>query len=188
MTLPPAHPAEKLLSGGKPPGPQLDRLWAMLEARLDSPRPPWWKRMGWHLAWVPVLAAGALLLGTPPAWVPRGDARPAPPLLEASCGRGGPACAVGTPIYLQVEPYPLAGNMLLTQKRGGTRMVISQVETPILRNTVLPLKVIPEAVDVATGVVLETWWREASVQVQDLPPWLAHPTGRHGTLVLQVTP
>lgn len=189
--IPPPHPGERLLSGGKESGPRVDRLWARLDAQLDAQdaaaRKPASKAWWWLL---PVLVPAALVLMVwrvePGSTVmERGTQEPTPPTLQSSCGTSQEPCLVGQPIYLRLMPHTGTGVVYVVLRGESTRLLAGPIESRA-EVVPLPIKITPDETDVDHGLLVEAYWFASEKSADDMREWVKQPTGLHGRLVMVV--
>jgi hypothetical protein len=186
---------ERLLARGNPSGPRLDRLWDGIAPQVVTRR-GWlqgWRKTGLAglLALVPVAAGLVLYLGQPSGFVARGGSRNAPPALEATCGSDAAPCRVGLPVYLRLAARGDGGVVYVRLRGpGAADRVLAGPLSPSATDAVpVPVRLVPEAVDVETGLDLEAVWRERPLQAGDAPTALDDVTvGSRSRLHLRVAP
>jgi len=170
---------DRQLGGGQPAGPELDALWARIDADLEPHAATGWARLWQGKPWFrsPLFKAfslsGALGAAAVVALMVSGQGTGAPgqstrggfhsrgevpegPVLEATCGSASNACSVGQPIFLRVHGSGVKYVVRLAL-RTGPRSVNLGGALAVAPGVTLavPHKIVPELSDVDNGVIVE---------------------------------
>lgn len=148
---PPDVLLDRALAGGRPAGPELDRVWARVTGtRRAERRRVWLSRIA--IGGVPAaVVATALVFWVRPAELASRGATVDAPVLEASCGSSGNACAVGAPMYLRLHGSDVAGTVVV-ELAGEVVFGPTLIDPRV--TLVVPTAVIPENSDAGRGIAL----------------------------------
>ncbi len=193
--LPPAHPAEDLLSQGAPSGPRLDRVWARVEASLDAQartqKTATWRRFLWITLPVVFSTAAVFVVLDPSAsgtFTARGTPDVAPPQLLATCGTAAQACQVDVPIFLKLAPHVGQGFIYVALLNSDGAQLLAGPLASSTAASPVPVKLVPDTKDRGATLRVTAVWTPRAVEGPALDVLLRGGDAPRTVLTLPVEP